>query len=1277
DWLLMALGTFGAIASGVALPLMVIVLANIMIKFVMYQFKYDDDPAKAAEDLNDGVNTMMVHCGILAVCTFVAGCAQTYGWSMAAERQTRRMRERYYEAILRQEIAWFDTVATGDLTTRISGDINVIQDGMSSKLANLIKSISVFVTAFVVAFIKGWELGLVVVAAFPVILGAGIAGSMAMAAKSKGGLSSYAAAGAIAEEVIAGIRTVVAFGGQEREIQRYGKEVGTALRVGIRRSYLGGLGSGSVMCATFLTFAMGFWYGIKLVADRELDAADMMTIFFSLVTAAIIFGRSATNFFAIGAAQGAASKVFALIARHSHVDPLAETGQKLDYAQGRIEFRNVHFHYPTRPDVPILRGVSLSVEPGETVALVGASGSGKSTIVSLLERFYDPSHGQVLLDGVDIRDINVQSLRQHIGIVSQEPVLFGESIKQNVKWGASGNVGRKDVTDAMVEQACRDANAYDFIQKLHGKFDALVGEKGALLSGGQKQRIAIARAIIKDPRILLLDEATSALDTQSERLVQDALDQASKHRTTIVIAHRLSTIRDADKIVVMNRGEIVEVGTHNSLLAQKGMYAQLVSAQELKQREVGLAAGANFSMLGTLEDGTVSDITTVLNGTGSGSSATNWLASHQAMASDPGPTSVRALGDGLTRVHSSQRRLSKRHSQRSDSLGIFYELTDQGQSAVQEEQGNFAKASLPLKRLLRLCKPELKFIIPGFVFAFLDALIMPAFAAVFVLTIMVFQNFDDPGKMRSDANFYCLLYVNFGVLSWIFVFARTSLFDISGEHLTHRMRMLSFRSIVYQDAAFFDDRANGTGVLCTKLSTESERVKPLAGQIIAAAFQSIVLLALGLAMAFYAAWQLTLVVLAVMPLIIASEVINAQSMAGFEHKIRKAYNQASQTASESVACIQTVAALGREKMFIDMFQASNEAPHQLARRGSVINALATGFAQSQLYIAMIICFYYGSRLLIWQTHKFDRIFIVVFALLFVALGVSQTLEQVGDVTKAKIAAISLFRIVDRQPSIDLAHSTGHHASAVQGQVDAHQVSFSYPTRPDIPILHQVSVTAKPGQAVALVGHSGSGKSTLMALAQRLYDVASGSVSVDETDVRQWELPNLRSHMAIVGQEPVLFGMSIRDNIAYGKPDATMDEIEAAARSANIHDFIAALPEGYDTSVGERGGQLSGGQKQRIAIARALIRNPRLLLLDEATSALDSQSETLVQQTLDEAAKGRTTLTIAHRLSTIQNADLIIVFENGRVVESGTHFDLVDRRGLYYTLVQEQSLEVTV
>ncbi|KAJ1968363.1 hypothetical protein H4R35_006451, partial [Dimargaris xerosporica] len=1088
DWLLMALGTFGAIASGVALPLMVIVLANIMIKFVMYQFAYDDDPDKAAEDLNEGINTMMMHCGILAACTFVAGCAQAYGWSMAAERQTRRMRERYYEAILRQEIAWFDTVATGDLTARISGDINVIQDGMSSKLANLIQSISVFVTALVVALIKGWELGLVVLAAFPVILGAGVAGSMAMAAKSKGGLSSYAAAGAIAEEVIAGIRTVVAFGGQEHEIQRYGKEIDTALRVGIRRSYLGGLGSGSVMCATFLTFALGFWYGIKLVAERELDAADMMTIFFSLVMAAIVFGRSATNFFAIGAAQGAASKVFALIARQSRVDPLANTGQKLDHVQGRIEFRNIHFSYPTRPDVPILRDVSLSIEPGETVALVGASGSGKSTIVSLLERFYDPSQGQVLLDGVDIRDINVQSLRQHIGLVSQEPVLFGESIKQNVKWGALDDHDGNVVTDTMVEQACRDANAYDFIQKLHGRFDALVGEKGALLSGGQKQRIAIARAIIKDPRILLLDEATSALDTQSERLVQDALDRASKNRTTIVIAHRLSTIRDADKIVVMSHGEIVEVGTHNSLLAQNGTYAQLVCAQELKQREVGWAAGTGLAMLGYSEDGDISDTTAALNGTDGDASVANQLTGCEMAVGTPGQTSVRTLDNGITRAQSIQRRLSKRHSQRTDSIGAFYELADQDQSAVQEQQEDFARAPLPFKRLRRLCKPELKFVIPGFVFAFLDALIMPAFAIVFVMTISIFQHFKEPDKMRQDANFYCTLYVIFGVLSWIFVFARTSLFDISGEYLTHRLRMLSFQSIVYQDAAFFDDRANGTGVLCSKLSTESERVKSLAGQILAAAFQSIVLLALGLGIAFYAAWQLTLVVLAVMPLIVASEIISARSMVRFEHKIRKAYNHASQTASESVACIQTVAALGREKTFIDIFQASNAVPHQLAQRGSIINALAAGFAQSQLYIAMIICFYYGSRLLIWQTHKFDSLFMVVFALLFVALGISQSLEHVGSITKAKIAAVSLFRIVDRQPFIDLADSTGHHMAAAKGQMDAHQVSFNYPTRPDIPILHQVSIAAKPGQTVALVGNSGSGKSTLVALVQRLYDV---------------------------------------------------------------------------------------------------------------------------------------------------------------------------------------------
>ncbi|KAJ1653093.1 hypothetical protein IWQ61_006717 [Dispira simplex] len=1268
DYLLIAVGLICSIGTGVSQPLMTIVFGDMLQSFTDYAFYARTDLDKANLLLDDSINEMLKWFGVLCGATFVAGFFQIFCFSYAAERQCRRVRELYYASILRQEISWFDTVSSGELTSRISGDVNILQEGISSKLGIFIQYVVCFITGFVIAFAKGWRLALVLLAVFPLMAICGSLMAKFVSEDSSAGQSSYASAGAVAEEVISGIRTVMAFGAQEREVGRYEKNVNVALKAGLRKAFVSGLGLGIMMMLIYLTYALGFWYGVKLTSEKLMDGGDVLIVFFALIIGAMSLGQAAPNITSVANAQGAAAKVFQLIEKERLIDPLASEGRILDNLQGRIEFHHLKFHYPTRPDVPILKKFDLTVEAGETVALVGASGSGKSTIVSLLERFYDPVEGDIFLDGVDIRDLNVRFLRSHIGIVSQEPVLFGTTVRQNILWGVLDDRDAK-VTDAELEQACRDANAYDFISKLPNGLDSLVGEKGSLLSGGQKQRIAIARAIIRNPRILLLDEATSALDSKSERLVQDALDRASQNRTTIVIAHRLSTIRDADKIVVMNKGEIVEVGTHNSLLAKDGAYAQLVRSQALKKRDPASFSPGDFysegmpsqleveeSMseeLSTMDPVSKTPSYTSLSATDLGpqSPAKSKDAdfSEKSPQLDGGATLTVPKRKEKGKSHRRWRRKSKKEKTEAD------EAEDESEEALWEAQKERLQVEpMPFKRLAVMNLPEKWYVIVGSILALIDGAIMPSFAIVFAKLLTVFSELDNPGKMRKDVG----------------------LLETSGERLTKRVRLMSFRAIIYQDAAFFDDRANGTGILCSKLATESERVKNLSGKLIGTILNATSSLVVGVVIALIRGWQLTLVVLALLPVIIAGTALEMKAMAGFDSKIKKAYDQTAQSATETVTNLRTVAMLNREHTFINAFQASNDQPHRAAIRAFVVDSIGSAFSQAQMFLIMIIAFYYGSRLVIWQTYNIEEMFQVIYALVFSAMGVSMAAQQLGDISKAKVAALSIFEIVDRSPSVDTGIVDGKTVSAVDGFVDTHEVDFSYPTASHIPILNKVNVTAQPGQTVALVGNSGSGKSTVIALVQRLYDVLGGSISVDKTDVREWQLQNLRSNLSIVGQEPVLFDMTIRENICYGKPDATDEEIEKAARSANIHEFIQSLPQQYQTSVGERGGQLSGGQKQRIAIARALIRNPKVLLLDEATSALDSQSERLVQDTLDKVRKGRTTLTIAHRLSTIQDADMIVVFENGQVVERGTHFELVDQRGVYYSLVKEQSLDAT-
>ncbi|CEJ01545.1 Putative ABC multidrug transporter mdr1 [Rhizopus microsporus] len=511
-------------------------------------------------------------------CAYIAQCF----WVLTGENQVRRIRNMYVHAILRQDMSWFDKAEEGSLTTRLATDTQLIQDGISEKFGILIMCVGQFVAGFVTAFVKGWRLAVVILATLPVMAGCGAAMGYFITKYTLKSQDSYADAGAVAEQVFSGIRTVYSFSLQNRFAELYAKKLEKAMKTGIQRGQILGFGFGSFMFILFCTYGLSFWYGSKLTRDHMMDGSDVLVVFFAMIMGAMALLQLPQNLSAVSSACGAAYKIYATIDRVPAIDPDNTEGLKPERFTADIEFKDVMFKYPTRPDITILKKLNLKIRPGMTVAFVGPSGSGKSTSVQLIQRFYDPNEGQILLDGHDLKEYNVSWLRSQIGVVSQEPVLFNMTIKQNLLMGVSHQVSSEEIIEA-----CKKANCHSFISQLPDGYETMVGEHGGMLSGGQKQRIAIARAILKNPSILLLDEATSALDTQSERLVQAALDAASADRTTIVIAHRLSTIRNADLIVVMQQGDLIEQGTHNELLALDGVYADLVRKQEIATKQVG------------------------------------------------------------------------------------------------------------------------------------------------------------------------------------------------------------------------------------------------------------------------------------------------------------------------------------------------------------------------------------------------------------------------------------------------------------------------------------------------------------------------------------------------------------------------------------------------------------------------------------------------------------------------------------------------------------------
>ncbi|KAI9271642.1 P-loop containing nucleoside triphosphate hydrolase protein [Phascolomyces articulosus] len=533
------LATLGSIGISALQPVSIIIFGEFLAEFGSSMSNVD-------ELLNNTIKMILIFVYI-GTGIIVGGYCTHALWVLSGENQVKRIRQLYVHSILRQDMTRFDKAEEGSLTTRLATDTQMIQDGISEKLGLMVQLIAQVIAGFIIAFVKGGDL---------------LAQDM------------YAHAGSIAEQVFSGIRTVYAFSLQDRFSKSYDRELDKVCATGVRRGLFMGVQTAAFIFVLFYTYALSFWYGAKLVNEGTLTGDIVLIAFFAMLIGIMSLLSLPLNLAAVASACGAAYRIFETIDRIPDIDPDSLEGIKDGKLTGQIEFSKVDFAYPTRSDIQVLKGFSAKVEPGQTIALVGSSGSGKSTTVQLLQRFYDVLGGDIFLDGKSIKNYNAQWLRRQIGVVSQEPVLFNMSVRKNLLMGATHTV-----TDGEIVEVCKKANCHSFISQLPQGYDTMIAQQGGMLSGGQKQQIAIARAIFKNPSISLLDEAASTLDTKSKRIVQQALDVASENRTTLMIAHRLSTIRNADTIIVMKQGEVVEQGNHNDLFEKDGVYADLVRKQ--------------------------------------------------------------------------------------------------------------------------------------------------------------------------------------------------------------------------------------------------------------------------------------------------------------------------------------------------------------------------------------------------------------------------------------------------------------------------------------------------------------------------------------------------------------------------------------------------------------------------------------------------------------------------------------------------------------------------
>ncbi|CAJ1940686.1 unnamed protein product [Sphenostylis stenocarpa] len=1225
DCLLMLVGAISALANGIAMPLMTLLIGD-----AIDAFGGNADNKHAVVHEVSRASLMFVSIGVGA---FFAAFFQVSCWVITGERQAARIRGLYLKAILRQDISFFDKgTNSGEVVGRMSGDTVLIQEAMGEKVGKFIQYVACFFGGIVIAFIKGWLLSLVLLSSLPLLVLSGSIMSFAFAKMASRGQVAYSEAATVVERTIGSFRTVASFTGEKQAIAQYNKYLTKAYRVGVQEGLAGGFGFGLVRLFVYCTYGLTIWFGGKMVLEKGYTGGQVISVFFAVLTGSMSLGQASPSITAFAAGQAAAFKMFETIKREPDIDAYDSSGQQLDDISGDIELREVCFSYPSRRDEQIFNGFSISISSGTTAALVGQSGSGKSTVISLIERFYDPQAGEVLIDSINVREFQLKWIRQKIGLVSQEPVLFTCSIKENIAYGKDG------ATDEEIRAAAVLANAAKFIDKFPHGLDTMVGEHGTQLSGGQKQRICIARAILKDPRILLLDEATSALDAESERVVQETLDRIMINRTTVIVAHRLSTIRNADVIAVIHQGKVIEKGTHTELTKDPdGAYSQLIRLQEIKRESEQYDA--------------------------------NYLSRPEDIVDSERQSSRFSFPQSLSQG-SSGRRNSSQHSFRISNLlpttQDFFD-TSEGGSGVLPSEASHKHKEISFLRIAHLNKPEIPLLFMGTLAAAVTGAILPIVGLL--LSHMINTFFEPADELQKDSKFWALIFVALSVGAFIFLPLRSYFFGVAGSKLIKRIRLKCFEKIIHMEVGWFDKVENSSGALGARLSTDAASIRTLVGDALGLLVQDIATVITALAIAFDANWQLSLIVLVLVPLVVLNGHLQMKSMQGFSKDAKKLYEEASQVANDAVGNIRTVAAFCAEEKVMKLYQKKCAGPIQASIRQGLVSGTGFGLSLFFLFSVYACSFYAGAKLVQNGKTSISDVFRVFFSLSMAAIAMSQSGFMTPAASKAKSSASSVFAILDQKSRIDTSDESGITLQQVKGEIEFHHVTFKYPTRPNVLVFNDLSLTIHAGETVALVGESGSGKSTVISLLQRFYDPDSGQITLDGTEIQKLQLKWFRQQMGLVSQEPVLFNDTIRANIAYGKGgNATEAEIIAAAELANAHKFISSLQQGYDTLVGERGIQLSGGQKQRVAIARAIVKSPKILLLDEATSALDAESERVVQDALDRVRVDRTTIVVAHRLSTIKDADLIAVVKNGVIAEKGNHDTLLNKGGTYDSLV---------